>query len=89
MIVDVGGQQYDFPDDATDAEINAAIGPAKPSGLGATAVDIAKQIPSGLVAGVEGVAAAPAQIANLTGRALDYIAPSLSDPGRAQEQATL
>jgi hypothetical protein len=97
MIVDVGGQRYDFPDDATDAEINAAIGPAKPAapmekpsvGLGATALDIAKQIPSGLVAGVEGVAAAPAHIANLTGKALDYIAPNLSDPGRAQEQATL
>lgn len=60
-------------------------GDTQSEGAGVTALDVAKQIPSGLVTGLEAIPAAPAQILGAVGRAANYLFPG--DPeAEAQQQ---
>lgn len=68
---------------------DADVGLEKP-GLGAQALDVAKQIPSGLVTGTEAIPAAPAQILGAVGGLANRYLPSfMVSPEAAAEQANL
>lgn len=90
--IDVPGMGIvEFPDDMSDANISAAIkrsmaptqksveatAPEDGPGWGEVALDIAKQIPAGIVTGAESRMATFPVIANLLGAGVDYVAPGL------------
>lgn len=85
MQIEFEGQQYEFPDDATDEEIAAALGgmsaaPAEPPSVG---MDMAASIPSGLARGVVETAMAPVTIGRMAEDGMDW----LYDKGEAGVRA--
>src|SRR5678810_1068141 len=80
-----GAQPVDETPEAWGAKPAEASEPSLLQRAGETAVDVAKQIPTGLVTGVESLASTPAVLARLAGQGLDYIGLG-GDPEAAAEQ---
>lgn len=78
MIVEVDGQHYDFPDDATDQEINAAIGPAKKPSGPITAGGAYQALDRGLANAAAQAGGAIGDISNLAVAGLDKATSFLS-----------